>query len=110
MNTISGMFAAIDGSCGCVYGIGETIEAAIADARHYDADVGSSQVVPCTEAAAEYVRNYGGSPSRELSVSSVRGVCLISEEYADNCESIASLASVLHDCSGEHCAACNNCD
>lgn len=73
------MFAAIDATnlTGAVYGVGATPEAALADAVAQGAD-GTLETVPCTEAAAAYVRAHGGAPSGGLAFSS-SGVTLATE-------------------------------
>lgn len=74
--------AAVQLSTSTVYGIGTTRDAALADARGWldtDESLDGIDVVPCTERAAEYVREHGGQPSDRLTVSTQR-VCLREEE------------------------------
>ncbi len=79
-------YAAIDTTdsvTGAVYGVGASPEAAEAQARENENDPGDPAtyaIVPCTAAAAAYVAENGGAPSRNLTVSLRSGVCLRSEE------------------------------
>jgi hypothetical protein len=87
-------YAAIDATnlTGCIYGVGTTPAAALAEAlrggdpcvSHEERDPSHRpedhfQTVPCTADAARYVETYGGAPSSDLSVSR-RGVSLREEE------------------------------
>lgn len=73
-------YAAIDTGniTGAVYGVGETEEAAVEDAREWGAE-GRFRVVPCTPAAYRHVRANGGAPQVEVEVTA-RGVRMADEE------------------------------
>lgn len=79
-------YAAIDHSdpTGAVYGIGtspnEAQVQADEGAGQYQSEPGHYAIVPCSPAAARYVKEHGGAPSEHLSVSLRAGVCLRSEE------------------------------
>ena len=78
-------YAAVQPSTHSVFGIGATVEEALRDAhvncaRRDEVDPEALAVVPCTDAARQYVEENGGAPSRDLSVSIFSGVSLRSEE------------------------------
>lgn len=75
------MFAAIGNDLLAVYGVGETADEAIDDARCESGDpLAEFSAVPITNAALAYVRGPGGgAPNSELIVTR-RGVSLRSEE------------------------------
>jgi hypothetical protein len=79
-------YAAIDtneNGGGAVYGVGRTEESARRDAlrslRPFERDEATYRIVPCSRGAYRYVREHGGAPSQELTVSR-RGVELREEE------------------------------
>lgn len=66
------LFAAIDNFdpvTGAVYGLGVTAVDAIQDANRYRLNTGSYRVVPITPEAYAHVQDWGGAPSKLLSVS-----------------------------------------
>jgi hypothetical protein len=81
-------YAAIQIDTRTVYGVGTNHKTAADDARRYLGPGPAAAAfeltqgwatVPCTAAAAAYVREHGGQPSPLLTVSR-SGVCLRSEE------------------------------
>lgn len=88
--TTTTRYAAHQAETGAIYGVGETREAALADARRelstarlddLEAALSGLDVVAITPAAAAYVEKHGGSPSRALVWDrSARSIMLRSEE------------------------------
>jgi hypothetical protein len=83
-------YAAIDtneNGGGPVYGVGRTEASAHRDAlrslRPFERAEATYRIVPCTRGAYRYVREHGGAPSLELTVSR-RGVELRDEEEERN--------------------------
>lgn len=67
-------YAAVDGGVsrgivgtGAVYGVGRTVEEALADSRRYGED-GDLDVIPCSPGAAYFVEAHGGAPDPRIEV------------------------------------------